>query len=203
MFMFFTSKFFQVLIFSKNQSEEEIDELHSNYSKWSFFLLVCLDFQCACTWSLWLTQRTQRIRSDRNHRFDKAHQPHSMSSLSTLQTAFLQQKQAVLWKPISINMWCFQFVFNTHILPVDNSKTKCNPVREILRLIVNTDKWWQDWRRTLWIQKVTFTSDRWGVVRPSRGFTASYFQGSYALICANLPVRQSPTLTALGEKYTQ
>lgn len=29
----------QVMVFSKNQSEEEIDEMHSNYSKW----LVCIN----------------------------------------------------------------------------------------------------------------------------------------------------------------
>lgn len=27
----------QAMMFSKNQSEREIDELHSNYSKWLFF----------------------------------------------------------------------------------------------------------------------------------------------------------------------
>lgn len=30
----------QALMFSKNQSEREIDELHSNYSKWLFFETV-------------------------------------------------------------------------------------------------------------------------------------------------------------------
>lgn len=35
--VFVNSNLLQVLMFSKNQSEKEIDEMHSNYSKWFFF----------------------------------------------------------------------------------------------------------------------------------------------------------------------
>ncbi len=38
MLMFFVnSNLLQVMVFSKNQSEKEIDEMHSNYSKWFYF----------------------------------------------------------------------------------------------------------------------------------------------------------------------
>lgn len=35
--VFVNSNLLQVLLFTKNQSEKEIDEMHLNYSKWFFF----------------------------------------------------------------------------------------------------------------------------------------------------------------------